>query len=217
MRIKAVMFDLDGTLLDTLEDIADSMNTVLQREGFNTYSPEAYKHFIGDGVEKMVYRALPDNQKEETMIAKCVQQYRAEYQKNWSNKTKPYDGITDLLEALSKDRLKLTVLSNKPDEPTKMMVSHYFPNLSFNIVQGARSDIPRKPDPTAALKIAARLSVPPDRFIYLGDTATDMKTAVAAGMYPVGVSWGFRTPEELTSNGARLILDKPTDLLSHLQ
>ncbi|MBW2323290.1 MAG: HAD family hydrolase [Deltaproteobacteria bacterium] len=215
MKIKAVMFDLDGTLLNTLEDITDSMNTVIEREGFQTHSTEAYKYFIGDGVEAMVRRALPSNQQEETMIAKLMKRYRTEYHKNWSNKTKPYDGITDLLEALEEKGLRLAILSNKPDEPTKLMVSHYFSNQKFDVVQGAKSDMPRKPDPKAALEIASRLSIETDQFFYLGDTATDMKTAVAAGMYPVGVSWGFRTQEELRGNGAKLIIDKPTDLLRH--
>ncbi len=216
MRFKAVMFDLDGTLLNTLEDIADSMNTVLQKEGFKTHAFEAYKYFVGDGVEKMVSRALPEDQGQETLIRRCAQQYRDEYNKRWANKTKPYDGISDLLTALEKNGLKLAILSNKPDKSTKEVVSHFFPKQKFDIVQGARTDVPKKPDPTAALNIATRLSVLPEYFLYLGDTDTDMKTAVAAGMYPVGVSWGFRTPEELRENGAKLIINKPAELLNHL-
>ncbi|MBW2062475.1 MAG: HAD family hydrolase [Deltaproteobacteria bacterium] len=216
MNFKAVMFDLDGTLLDTLEDIADSMNAVLQREGFKSHALTAYQYFIGDGVEKMVFRALPQDQRQELMIMKCVQQYRAEYGRNWTRKTKPFQEITELLDELEKNEKKLAVLTNKPDDAARKMIAHYFPGPRFAMVLGARNDIPRKPDPQGAFEIAARLSLELNEFLYLGDMATDMETAIAAGMFPVGVSWGYRSPEELKGCGARLILDRPLDLLDHL-
>ncbi len=213
MNYKAVLFDLDGTLLDSLEDLADSMNAVLRRNGHPEHPLEAYRYFVGDGVEALARRVLPEGHRDEAAIAACIEQMREEYKDRWDKKTRPYPGIPELLDALTERAVKLGVLSNKPDATTRTMVAALLPRWSFDDVVGARPEVPRKPDPAGALEIARRLAVAPAEFLYLGDTDTDMKTAVAAGMFPVGALWGFRDAEELTASGAKVLIEKPTDLL----
>lgn len=217
MKYKAAMFDLDGTLLDTLDDLGDSCNHVIEAAGYPTHPVEAYKYFVGEGIEMLVTRALPEDQRSAENAAATVDKLKAHYAGNWANKTRPYDGIVELLASLTALGLALTVLSNKPDEATKQVIGHFFPDTKFKIVRGARHDLPKKPDPSGALNIAGKLGITPAEFIYIGDTATDMKTAVSAGMYPVGVSWGFRAVEELRNNGAKLLIDEPSELLTLLK
>jgi phosphoglycolate phosphatase len=213
---KAVLFDLDGTLLDTLEDLADSVNSVLSRVGLPTHPLEDYQYFVGDGVEKMARRALPETCREDAVVIKCVAAMCREYSKRWADKTRPYPGIQELLDGLTVRNITMCVLSNKPDPFTKMIVSNLLPRWRFEQVMGAQPSIPKKPDPTAALELAERLAIPPAEFLYLGDTNTDMQTACAAGMYPVGALWGFRTADELIANGARVLIKQPIELLNLL-
>ncbi len=217
MKYVAVVFDLDGTLLDTIEDLANSMNSVLSRFGFPGHDAEVYKYFVGDGVEKLVIRALPEDSRDETTVARCVSAMREEYGKRWAEKTRPYEGVPELLDSLTDRGIKMIVLSNKPDDFTKLVVANLLPSWRFELVVGARPSVPKKPDPAAALEIAERLEIPPQEFLYLGDTNTDMKTASAAGMYPVGALWGFRTADELIANGAEVVIEKPIDLLELLE
>jgi phosphoglycolate phosphatase len=216
MTHKAVIFDLDGTLLNTIEDLTDSMNLTLKRFGFKGHDQEAYKYFIGDGIETLVKRALPPESRQEEMITRCVATMREEYALRWDRKTHPYPGIPELLDALFQKGWPISILSNKPDDSTRMVVDKLLPKWAFEIVLGARPSVPKKPDPTAALEIAGLLGLPPDQFIYIGDTGTDMKTAVQAGMFPVGALWGFRTARELMAQGAKVLIEKPMDLLQHL-
>jgi phosphoglycolate phosphatase len=216
MKHQAIIFDMDGTLLDTIEDIADSMNQVLSRFGFTGPNVEAYKTFVGDGVESLVKRVLPQESITEDLVLRCVAAMREEYGRRWHNKTRPYPGIPELLDALQKQNIPMAILSNKLQEFTQIMAAELLGRWFFKVVLGARPLIPKKPDPTAALEIAQLLQLPPGHILYLGDTGTDMKTAVAAGMVPLGVLWGFRTAEELTASGAKALLVKPLDLLSHL-
>ena len=218
MSFRAVLFDLDGTLLDTLEDLAVSMNTVLERHGFATHGIDAYKLFVGDGMENLVRRSLPDDfrQDTETVVA-CMTAMRAEYGRHWKDTTRPYPGIPDLLSRLAERDLALTILSNKPHEFTQMAVSELLSRWTFTLVWGERPGIPRKPDPTAAREMASLLRIPPQEFLYLGDTHTDMRTATAAGMYGVGALWGFRNADELLTSGARAVVQKPVDLLAFLE
>lgn len=216
MQYRAVLFDLDGTLLDTLEDLADSINAVLIRLGFPVYGPDDYRTFIGDGVELLARRALPEDRRDDAMVSLIVAEGRREYGRRWADKTRVYEGIEGLLDTLTGRGIRMAVLSNKPDDFTGMMVSHYLPRWQFDAVWGARVDVPKKPDPGAALAIASLLRVPPSQFLYLGDTDTDMRTARSAGMFPVGALWGFRTGDELIKNGARALIDRPGDLLGLL-
>ena len=212
MDFKAVLFDLDGTLLDSLEDLADSMNAVLRRSGHPEHPVEAYKYFVGDGVEALARRALPEGHREAAAIVACVREMREEYGGRWDKKTRPYAGVPELLDGLARRGIKMVVLSNKPDEFTRMMVERLLSRWKFDAVRGARHDTPRKPEPSGAVKIARDLGVSPEEFLYVGDTDTDMKTAVAAGMFPVGVLWGFRGEDELRANGAKAIIENPMDL-----
>ena len=216
MKHKAVLFDLDGTLLDTIADLTDSMNAALEQLGFSARSVDECKLFVGDGVEAFARRALPDDRRDETMVARCVQLMRDDYVRRWAAKTRPYDGVPELLDGLVAGSVATAVLSNKPDDFTKQMVSHFFDGRDFRIVLGARPDVPVKPAPTAALEIASQLQLVPADFLYLGDTNTDMQTANAAGMFAVGALWGFRPAEELAANGARALIKHPTDLLELL-
>ncbi|MCX7749400.1 MAG: HAD family hydrolase [Clostridia bacterium] len=213
MCFKAVIFDLDGTLLDTLEDLAFSMNQALSSLGFPTHAVEKYKYLVGDGVEVLAMRALPQEIQDISVIQNCVLKMREYYHLHWCDKTKPYKGIPEMLEKLAKKNIRMSVLSNKPHDFTKIVVSRYFPHIHFDFVLGARADVPKKPDPKGALEIAKESRLEPDSFLYLGDTNTDMLTATEAGMFAVGALWGFRKAEELLESGAKKLIETPLDLL----
>jgi len=216
MTYQAVLFDLDGTLLDTIEDLADSMNLTLSRMGFGTHDVAAYKGFVGDGVEALAERALPPEHRDPQTVARCVQGHRDEYARRWMNKTRPYDGVGTLLEALTRLGIKRAVLSNKPNDATKFLVAKLLGDWDFDVVRGALDGVEKKPDPAGAIQVASELAISPSHFLYVGDTNTDMRTANGAGMFAVGALWGFRTAEELTASGAKVLLEKPTDLLNLL-
>ena len=212
--VRAVLFDLDGTLTNTLEDIADAMNRSLRLHGLPEWPLDAYRYLVGDGARKLAERAVRERQE----LALSVQQeYQAYYQEHTRVKTQPYDGVPEMLRALQDKGLKLAVFSNKPDADTKNVVAHFFPDIPWAAVRGQIEGIPVKPDPTGALAVAEALQIPPAEFLYLGDTATDMHCAVNAGMLPIGALWGFRTAEELQSSGARQLVQHPMDVLSCLE
>jgi len=213
MKYSAVLFDLDGTLLDTLKDLADSVNSVLGHLGFPQHELEAYKYFVGDGREAMATHALPEHHRKAATVDKLVTYINEEYSKRWANNTRPYQGVPNLLDALTSSGIKMAILSNKQHSSTELMVSRLLPRWRFELVVGALPSVPKKPDPTAALQIAQRLNIRPLEFLYLGDSDVDMKAATAADMYPVGALWGFRTADELLSSGARALIQQPTDLL----
>ncbi len=216
MTYKAVIFDLDGTLLDTLEDLGNAVNRVLETNGFPTHEMDAYRYYVGDGEIMLITRALPEENRSDKDIRTCLKEYRQDYGQNWNVNTKPYDGVAEMLDALVMHGFKLAILSNKPHEFTKLCVSGLLANWTFDVVLGQQEPIPRKPDPAGALKIAEGLKIPPSGFLYLGDTAIDMKTAIAAGMFPVGVLWGFRPAEELQKSGAQVLLKRPMDIMNLL-
>jgi phosphoglycolate phosphatase len=213
MRYKAVLFDLDGTLIDTVDDIGDAANRVLSNRGFPTHSISTYRLFIGEGVKMLFARALPEESRTQDLINACLKEFIEDYRYKYNVKTKLYDGIPELLDILKLRGLKLAILSNKPDLITKDCVAFFLSEWDFDVVLGQHDSIPRKPDPQGALELAQRLAIPPSNFIYLGDTGIDMKTAVSAGMFPVGVLWGFRSLKELKENGARVIIDEPMQLM----
>jgi phosphoglycolate phosphatase len=217
MRFKAVIFDLDGTLLDTIEDLTDSMNAALAGLGFPGRSIEECKQLVGDGLATFVERVLPPKARDNPAIAaRLAERMRTEYKRRSAVKTKPYEGIAELLNALTEQAMAMAVLSNKPHDSTVEIVKKYFPRWTFRAIFGARDGVPIKPDPAPALEIARILDLAPAQILYLGDTNTDMWTADAAGMFAVGALWGFRTARELKAAGAKILIEKPMDLLSLL-
>jgi phosphoglycolate phosphatase len=213
MDIHAVLFDLDGTLLDTLDDLADSANLALRRLGLPEHPVEAYKQFIGDGIENLVRRAVPEDRRDPATLAECMKLTREHYATGWAKKTRRYDGISELLDALTCRGIPMAVFSNKPDEFTQLCVTLLLAAWRFEVVLGAMPTLAKKPDPAGALLIAERLRLQPEEIVYLGDTGTDMQTAVAAGMFPVGALWGFRAADELLAHGAQRLIEQPLDLL----
>lgn len=216
-RFKAVLFDLDGTLLDTLEDLANSMNVILKAHGMDTYPVDEYKEFLGFGLEGLVRCVIPKAQVNDKLVHKFLADMKVEYGKRWAEKTRPYPGIPELLDELQRRGLKLAVLSNKMDDYTKIIIKTLLPGWKFNIVRGLKDSLPPKPDPTSALQITKELKIDPADFLFLGDTDIDMQTANAAGMYAVGVLWGFRTADELRENGAKILIESPLQVLDLLK
>jgi len=209
--IKGGLFDLDGTLLDTLEDIAVCMNRILKRHGFPRHDAGSYRMFVGDGVEMLVRRAVAPSD-DEKKIARCASEFRRQYHHGWNRATRPYDGITVMLETLQSLRLFLAVLSNKPNRTTIDMVRYYFPGQHFTVCMG-HGAFPRKPDPQAALYIASVMGIKPQECLYAGDSGTDMETAAAANMPSLGVLWGFREESELRQKGAGWIAAAPGEVV----
>jgi len=216
MTYKAILFDLDGTLLNTLDDLGDAANRVLAAKGFPTHTLDEYRYFIGDGTAMLITRALPEEQRSDDTIRACLEAFRQDYARNWKAKTRPYDGVTEMLDELAARGLKMAVLSNKSHEFTKRCVADLLPEWTFDVVLGQRDAVPLKPDPAGALEVAKRLNIPPPEFLYLGDSAVDMKTAIASGMFPVGVLWGFRPAQELEENGAQALIERPSEVLNLL-
>jgi phosphoglycolate phosphatase len=212
MKFKGVIFDLDGTLVNSLEDLADSMNIVLQSLNFPTHGYDDYQNFIGSGIRNLVCESLPESHKDESLINNCFNMFIEVYSSNCINKTKPYEGIIGLLDKLVSLNMKLNVFSNKADELAKKIVLSLLPDY-FEAVIGLSSETYKKPDPSGALQICKNLEINPENIIYVGDSGIDMQTANNAGMYPVGVIWGYRTKEELISNGAKYLLNNPLDLI----
>jgi phosphoglycolate phosphatase len=216
MKYKAILFDLDGTLLNTLRDIASSVNRVLTSHDFPIHSTDDYRYFIGDGAMTLLQRALPEDERDKKTIQTCYEQFKHDYAKNWNVETSMYDGIDEMLDALNAYNIRLAILSNKPHDITLKCVKAYFAQWPFEIVFGQQDTIPKKPDPAGALLISRKMGISVSDFLYLGDTAIDMKTACAAGMFAAGALWGFRTKEELKENGAMALLNNPLELLSLL-
>ncbi len=213
MSLHAVIFDLDGTLLDTLQDLADSMNQVLRAEGFPAHPPEAYRYFVGSGAAALVRRALPGTGQDEAALRRYLNAFLLEYEKRWNVKTAPYDGIGEMLDSLKAQGIPIAVLSNKPHAFTCRCVEELLPSWRFDAVLGQREGVPRKPDPAGVVEAARMLNVPPSEILYLGDSDIDMKTAVASGAFPVGALWGFRPAAELEQSGARRLIVHPSELL----
>lgn len=213
MTYEAVVFDLDGTLLDTLDDLAASVNRVLGARGFPEHPVDAYRYFVGSGTYSLMRAALPEEERGDDLASSCLAELMTDYSENWKVKTHLYDGITELLDGLAGRNVRTAILSNKPHEFTVLCVREFMPQWEFEIILGQRDGVPPKPDPVSALEIAARLGLEPGRILYAGDSSVDMDTAVNAGMFPVGVLWGFRGKDELVEHGAAATVENPTQLL----
>ena len=215
MSQKAVIFDLDGTLIDSLEDLANSVNQTLSEFGFNTHEINAYKHFIGDGVKILLKRATNEETDEQT-IEKLHQRFKVIYKKEIDSKTKVYEGIYELLENLEKINYPKAILSNKPHNFTLDCMDNFFSNYSFVNISGQKDTIAKKPDAQAALLIAKQLNKDVRDIYFVGDTKIDIQTAKNAGMKAIGVLWGFRDEKELKDNGADFIVSNTDELYNIL-
>ena len=201
LQAGAVIFDLDGTLLDSLDDLADSANAILEEHGFAPHPVDAYRFFVGEGMETLMRRAAPANA-DESVVRLLLEGMRERYGRHWARKTRPYAGVITMLKGLTALSVPLAVLSNKPHDFTELAVRHFFPETVFARVQGSPKGGRAKPDPSLALGIAADFGLKPERVLFMGDSRIDMDTATAAGMIPAGVLWGFRPKSELLALGA---------------
>ena len=210
---KAIIFDLDGTLLDTLEDIALSANYALSALGFPAQEVKKYRYFVGEGVVKLFENIFVSNPQPSGVIDQAVHLFEEHYRTQFYQNTKPYEGVAKMLTFLQKKGFKMAILSNKPDSFTKMCALRYFKPWHFEVVYGAREGVPRKPDPTGAFDIATLLGIDPKECYFLGDTCVDMQTAKRATMIALGAVWGFRDEEELTQSGASCLMHHPFDVI----
>ena len=211
MMYRAAVFDLDGTLLNTLADLTDSGNELLASYGRPPHTEQEFRYFVGNGWRKLMERLLPGEPPER--IDEALSRYRAIYEKCLTGKTKPYDGILDMLTALRARGVRLAVCTNKHISAAEALIQKYFPAGLLDAVEGDRPGVPRKPDPAHVRILLEKLGVPPEETVYLGDSGVDMQTAKNAGVLPVGVLWGFREKDELLENGAKVLLLHPSELL----
>ena len=218
MPYQAVLFDLDGTLLDTLQDLADAGNKVLESKGLKPHPVDAYRYFVGSGVRHLMERILPRALGEdEKIVDEAVLVFSREYAKNWQEHTRPYRGIPELLDRLHGKGCKLSILSNKPHDFTLLLVRELLGSWNFYPVFGQRDGVPKKPHPAPALEVARKLDMSPADILYVGDTGVDMRTAQQAGMDAVGVLWGFRDAEELMATGAEWLVQTPEELADFIE
>lgn len=208
---RALIFDFDGTLLDTLADLANALNAALRKNLCVEHPLAAYKNFIGDGANNLVRRAMPAEKND--LLPQVLEDFRTHYQEHWADKTKVYAGIMPLLMRLKQDGYLLNILSNKPHQYVLPMVSKFFPANLFTAIYGHQENVPRKPDPHGALAIAQEINFAPSEILYVGDSATDMQTAKNANMTSCGVLWGFRDELELRASGADFIVAHPAEIL----
>lgn len=215
MKFKGIIFDLDGTLVDSLHDISDAMNTVLESLNYPTHTYDTYQYFIGSGLRNLVSKALPATNNSDDQIEICFECMINEYREICTLKTKPYEGIVELLENLTSQNIKMAVFSNKADELTKKIASEIFPNY-FDTAVGLSTEELKKPNPFEAVEISKNWNLKPEEILFVGDSDIDMQTAVNANMFPVGVSWGYRTEEELKTSGAKLVINNASELIEIL-
>lgn len=211
--IKLVIFDLDGTLMNTLEDLADAANHVLSSHGFPTHPVPAYCYFVGNGMYDLIRRILPEGEKEGPMFDICFQEFYEYYTAHMHDKTTIYDGLWEVLEELQRRGVKMAVATNKVHEALAPLMAEYFPTIRFSAVFGQRKGVPTKPDPQIVYDILEQTGVSKEDTLYLGDTNVDMITAHRAGLKAVGVLWGYRTREELEGENAEYIISHPSELL----
>ena len=213
---RAVLFDLDGTLADTIEDLGGAFNRVLESHGYPVFPVERYKTMVGNGFLALTRRAIPpEAAADDTLVERINAEAEELYSEHFLDLTRPFPGIPELLTALSGRGILLAVLSNKPDRMVKRIVRSLFPDRDFFVTEGNKPSMPHKPDPTAALSIVAHSGIPSSEWCFVGDSGVDMKTGLAAGMLPLGAVWGYRSREEMTAGGAAALLEAPLDLLRY--
>ena len=209
---KLVIFDLDGTLLNTIADLANSTNYALKVLGYPIHEPDKYNFMVGNGINKLFERALPDGEKTEENVLRVRQEFVPYYDQHNADKSRPYPGVTELLETLQTAGMQLAVASNKYQAATEKLIAHYFPNIKFTAVFGQREDIPVKPDPIIVKEILQIAKVQEEETLYVGDSGVDMQTAINAGVTSCGVTWGFRPRTELESFHPDHIVDNAEEI-----
>ena len=217
MSIKGIVFDLDGTLADSIEDIADSMNQVLQEQNLDVHDIETYKTFVGNGIRKLVKRSLPESLRTPELFTKNLDRMLEVYGANCINKTKLYPGVPELLDQLQEKGIKIAVFSNKANDLTQKVVKVLLAKWNVEFAVGAGGEVPRKPKPKGAIMAAEHMGITPKEIMFVGDSGVDMETAKNAGMFGVGVLCGFRGAEELKGKGAKLVIGNALDLLKHIE
>jgi phosphoglycolate phosphatase len=211
-----VIFDLDGTLLNTIEDIADATNAVLEKHQLPTHDIESYKYFVGNGIYVLARKAIPESiqgDEFEKLATEVIESYKIVQ----NTKTRPYDGILDLLHSLNEKSINVAVLSNKPHDLVKPTMDAYFSGIEFCKLLGSRNDVPKKPAPDGVFEILDELKESPANCLFVGDTSTDIKTGVASGVDAVGILWGFRGEDELKAAGASYLVKDPLEILELLE
>ena len=218
MKLQTILFDLDGTLLDTLEDLAAAVNQALAEHGLAPLAVDDYRLLAGAGARNLMKRAFlaatgePLAEAQQAKADSLLDAFNRAYDHSWADHTRPYDGIPGLLEQLRTAGIQLAVISNKPDVFTRRVISHFFAADVFCAVTGKLDEWPIKPDPALTLEICRQIGADPDTTAMIGDSGSDMITAVNAGLLPIGVLWGFRDEAELLEGGARHLASTPQDL-----
>lgn len=213
--IKGIIFDLDGTTANTLQDIKDSLNKTLVEYGFKEKNSEEVRLNLGKGSLKLISDSLPENT-DEKLISEILNSYLENYSKNYLVKTTAYQGINDLLKTLQNKNILLAINSNKPDHLTKAIIKQLYPEISFIEILGNVDDIPRKPDPAGAEMIIEKMGLDKNEVLYIGDSETDIQTAHNANLKVIGCLWGFRDLQTLQENNATYIVSKPEEILKYL-
>lgn len=213
--IKAVLFDLDGTLADSLTDLAASADYALGNLGYKGHTLKEYQYFVGNGIPKLIERSLPENARDTQTVQKCLDIFMPYYREHCDDKTYAYDGMPELVATLKKMGYKTAVITNKAQEMAEKVVLRLIGD-SFDIVCGKREGYPAKPDPKLTLEVMSELGVKPEECVFVGDSDTDMKTAVNSGALPIGVLWGYRTKSEIEKSGAEYTVSNAEGILQIL-
>lgn len=213
--IKGIIFDLDGTLLDTIKDIGNSVNAVMEDNGFKTYSYDEYKLMVGNGFRKLLERALPEDKQD--LIEEAMHSFLYYYDKHYMESSVPYEGIRELLSELQRRQIKMAINTNKRNDYANNLINHVLGDINFIEILGEKDLFPKKPSPEAALYLVDKMGLKKEEVLYIGDSSTDIKTALNAGLSSVGVNWGFRGEAELRREGATYIAYQPSDILKYLQ
>lgn len=210
-KIKAVLFDLDGTLINTLTDLAGSTNYALVQGGYEAHPVEEYRYFVGNGARVMIKRALPEAARSDDEVERLLPIFLEHYGVHSQDNTAPYDGIAELVKSVRARGIKTAVVTNKPDAAAQKLIADELPNL-FDFVTGQHDGVPTKPAPDMPLAAMKALGVEPDECVFMGDSNVDIQTGLNCGAHTVGVLWGFRDEKELRENGAKHIISRPEQL-----
>lgn len=217
MMKRLVIFDLDGTLLYTIEDLGHAANYALEKNGFATHTLASYPFFVGNGVRRLITRVLPEEHRDDSTIDRLLKDFRAFYDEHCCDCTKPYPGIPELLRDLRDQNVQVAVASNKYDAAVQKIIHHYFSDIDFVAIEGQKEGVNVKPDPSVVFSILSQARVPKREVLYVGDSGVDMETARRACVDSVGVTWGFRPEKELVEYYAGTIIHQPGAILSLIE